>query len=46
MRQNICGLDSEKLFELETLAIPDLPVIELQVGSGQFRLTTIRITHR
>jgi ABC-type thiamine transport system ATPase subunit len=35
MRQNIASLDPEKLFELEILEIPDLPVIELLVGSGQ-----------
>ena len=36
MRQNIASLTPEKIFELETLEIPDLPVIELQVSSGEF----------
>jgi PHP family Zn ribbon phosphoesterase len=36
MRQNLASLSSEKLFELEIFDIPDLPVIELQVGSGVF----------
>ena len=35
MRQNLASLDEEKLFELEILEIPDLPIIELQVGSGE-----------
>ncbi len=35
MRRNAAGLDRELLFNLETFAVPDLPVIELQVGSGK-----------
>ena len=34
MRRNMARLDPEKLFELEIFAVPDLPVIELRVGSG------------
>ena len=35
MRRNASGLDRESLFNLETFSVPDLPVIELQVGSGE-----------
>jgi PHP family Zn ribbon phosphoesterase len=35
MRRNIAGLSQEKLFELETFAVPDLPVIQLRVASGE-----------
>lgn len=35
MRRNISSLSEEKLFELETVAIPDLPIIELKVGNGE-----------
>lgn len=34
MRRNLSNLSTEKLFELETIAIPDLPIIELKVGNG------------
>ncbi len=34
MRRNMSGLSQEKLFELERFEVPDLPIIELQVGSG------------
>lgn len=36
MRRNIALISPEKLFTLETLAVPDLPRIELQVGRGEF----------
>lgn len=35
MRRNLTRLDDKQLFELEIFAVPDLPIIELQVGSGQ-----------
>ncbi|MFP4344988.1 MAG: TrlF family AAA-like ATPase [Anaerolineales bacterium] len=35
MRRNMCGVSREQLFALELFAVPDLPVIELQVGSGK-----------
>jgi len=35
MRHNIANLRSEKIFDLETMAIPDLPIIELQVVAGE-----------
>ncbi|MEA4906728.1 MAG: PHP domain-containing protein [Anaerolineaceae bacterium] len=34
MRRNLSGLSTEKLFELELVSIPDLPIIELKVGNG------------
>jgi hypothetical protein len=34
MRRNMSGLSREKLFELQLFKVPDLPIIELQVGSG------------
>ncbi len=34
MRRNMCGLNAAQLFELELFSVPDLPVFELQVGSG------------
>lgn len=34
MRRNLTRLTEEQLFELETFAVPDLPIIELKVGSG------------
>jgi energy-coupling factor transporter ATP-binding protein EcfA2 len=35
MRRNIARLSQEQLFELETFAVPDLPVIELHVAGGE-----------
>jgi hypothetical protein len=35
MRRNIARLGQEKLFELETFPVPDLPVIELHVAGGE-----------
>ncbi len=35
MRRNMTSLSHRQLFELELFAVPDLPIIELQVGSGQ-----------
>lgn len=35
MRRNLTSISPEKLFELELLAIPDLPIIELKVGNGE-----------
>lgn len=35
MRRNIARLTPEKLFELETLGVPDLPIIELRVAGGE-----------
>jgi PHP family Zn ribbon phosphoesterase len=34
MRRNLTRLNEEQLFALETFAVPDLPVIELRIGSG------------
>lgn len=34
MRRNLTRLNEEQLFALETFPVPDLPVIELKVGSG------------
>jgi hypothetical protein len=34
MRRNIAALSQERLFELETYAVPDLPIIELHVAAG------------
>ena len=34
MRRNISKLDEERLFELEVFNVPDMPLIELRVGSG------------
>jgi len=36
MRRNMTGPSRRQLFELELFAVPDLPVIELQVGRGLF----------
>jgi len=35
MRECISTLPPEKIFDLEILSIPDLPIIELQVSSGE-----------
>lgn len=35
MRRNLARLNEEQLFQLETFAVPDLPIIELKVGSGE-----------
>ena len=34
MRRNLSNLSIERLFELEVMSIPDLPIIELKVGGG------------
>ena len=33
-RRNLSNLPMERLFELEVMSIPDLPIIELKVGNG------------
>lgn len=35
MRRNIAKLEANELFQLETFSVPDLPIIELRVGSGE-----------
>ena len=35
MRRNMTGISRQQLFELETFCVPDLPVIELHVASGE-----------
>jgi hypothetical protein len=35
MRRNMAALRQERLFELETFAVPDLPIIELHVAAGE-----------
>jgi len=35
MRRNLAGLSEEKLFEMEIVQVPDLPIFELKVGKGE-----------
>lgn len=42
MRRNLGRISEENLFELETLSVPDLPLIELRVGSGALGYRPLR----